>query len=172
MCTVFLPELKQFGLPKMVIIRHILQAKVGSHQFNTRWAKGGRFNCQTRSVLSKSLHTHCVPCYFVHRAVRLVCIHTSWYWKHSYHVIASPLLWLYPKWFKKWVSHEHTWTLSAGSVKRDFCVPLPLCLGRLHLSGLLYLLHLRPTLEVISQKKLHPMWNRLNNTAIIIILVT
>ena len=126
MCTVFLPELKQFGLSKMVIIRLILQAKVASHQFNTRWAKGGRFNCQTRSVLLKSLHTHCVPCYFVHRAVRLVCRHTSWYWKHSYHVIASPLLWLYPKWFKKWVSHEHTWTLSAGSVKRDFCVPLNL----------------------------------------------
>ena len=36
MCTVFLPELKQFGLSKMVIIRLILQAKVASHQFNTR----------------------------------------------------------------------------------------------------------------------------------------
>ena len=35
-CTVLLPELKQFGLSKLVIIRLALQAKVASDHFNAR----------------------------------------------------------------------------------------------------------------------------------------
>ena len=66
-----------------------LQAMLVSYQFNAKRVTGGHFNCQTCSVLSKTLHAHYAHCYLLHRAVCLACIHTSWSWSCSYHVIVS-----------------------------------------------------------------------------------
>ena len=59
------------------------QAKLLSYHFSARQVTGGHFNYQTHSVLLKTLHTHCTHRYFLHRAVCLACIHTSWSWNVS-----------------------------------------------------------------------------------------
>ena len=54
-----------------------LQAMLVSYQFNAKRVTGGHFNCQTCSVLSKTLHAHYAHRYLLHRAVCLACIRTS-----------------------------------------------------------------------------------------------
>ena len=52
------------------------QAKPVSSHFDARWVTGSHFNCQTSLTLSKTMHAHCPECDFIHRVVRLACIHT------------------------------------------------------------------------------------------------